>query len=271
MKKLFILILLLCGITITCAAARKTLSVEKPDMAAIQTAVLNPKSPFYFPRLQKKFEANDTVMTPQEYRYFYLGYMFQEDYDPYRESKYAPKVEELWNRRSAEQWQKGAEAQDRMVKADLDSIILYSEKALRDNPFDLRRMSRLIHVLHLRGKARKAYFYEYRLENLLGAIKSTGTGESADKAWYVVCPMHEYDLLQVLGYEAYDVKYPSEGIDYLLVKPGPELQKRRIKPADGFFFNVLIPIEQYTLKHPEEAQQDADRDGGDDPIDQPAE
>lgn len=269
MKKLFIIILLLCGVTLPGAAARKTLNVEKPDMAAIQQAVLDSSSPFYFPRLQKKFEANDTVMTPQEYRYFYLGYMFQEDYDPYRESKYAPKVEELWNKRTAEEWEKGA--QDRFVKADLDSIILYSEKALRDNPFDLRRMSRLIHVLHLRGKARKAYFYEYRLENLLGAIKSTGTGESAEKAWYVVCPMHEYDLLQVLGYEAYDVQYPSEGIDYLLVRPGAELQKRRIKPAEGFYFNVLIPIEQYALKHPEEAQQDDGEEGGDDPVDQPAE
>lgn len=254
--------------TLSTRAARKTLDVEKPDMAAIQKAVLDPASEFYFPRLQKRFEANDTVMTPREYRYFYLGYMFQEDYDPYRESKYAPKVEELWNQRTPDQWKKGAETQDRMVKADMDSIIFYSEKALRDNPFDLRCMSRLIHVLHLRGKARKAYFYEYRLENLLGAIKSTGTGESADNAWYVVCPMHEYDLLQVLGYEAYDVKYPSDGIDYLLVRPGEKLRNRRTKPAEGFYFNVLIPIEQYALKHPD-ASDEQEAEG--DPIDQPAE
>lgn len=264
MKKLFILILLLCGLTLpSTAAERKTLDVEKPDMDSIQMKVLDPTSPFYFPKLQKKFEKNDTVMTPQEYRYFYLGYMFQEDYDPYRESKYTPIVEALWNQHTPEEWKNGAA--DRKMKSDLDSIIFYSEKVLKDNPFDLRCMSRLIHVLHLRSKDRKAYFYEYRLENLLGAIKSTGTGESADNAWYVVCPMHEYDLLQVLGYEAYDVKYPSDGVDYLLVRPAADAKKRRTKPADGFYFNVLIPIQQYALKHPDE------EDDGDNPIDQPAE
>ena len=50
---------------------------------------LDPSSKFYFPKLKAKYEKNDTTMTPEEFRNFYLGYMFQEDFDPYRVSPYS--------------------------------------------------------------------------------------------------------------------------------------------------------------------------------------
>lgn len=221
--------------------AKKTLKVEKPDLEDIRTKTLDPRSEFYFPRLEKAYSANDTVMSPEQFRYFYLGYMFQEDYDPYRESQFESKTSQM---------RKELVANDRR---GLDSLIYYYKKSLDDNPFDLRQMSNLIHAYKERGKNMSAKIWEYRLENLLGAIKSTGTGESIDNSWYVIYPMHEYDLINLLGYEAVNAEYPAEGIDRLMVEPTAETAKRlRNKTAKSFYFNVAIPQAQYDLKHPGE-------------------
>ena len=59
--------------------------VVKPDLEKIKTESTDPDSRYYYPRLLKMFMSNDTVMTDDDYRYFYYGTLFQEDFDPYRE------------------------------------------------------------------------------------------------------------------------------------------------------------------------------------------
>ena len=64
--------------------------------------------------------------------------------------------------------------------------------------------------------------------------------------------MHEYDMVQLLGYEATDAQFLDPGVDYLPVAPEPETQKRlRDKVAKGFYFNVEVPQAEYIRKHPE--------------------
>ena len=217
----------------------KKYKTEKPDLAEIQRTTLDPNSEYYYPKLMAKYEKKDTTMTPDEFRHFYLGYMFQEDFDPYRVSPYAGKTDDL--RRKKEH-----------TKQEMDTIEKYANLALEDNPFDLRQMSFLVHVLKEKKKDMRAKIWEYRLENLLGTIMSTGTGKDVDNPWYVVYPMHEYDVAQLLGYEAVDVEYPKDGFDYLLVQPDETDTRRRDKSAKGFYYNVVIPQEQYELKHGDE-------------------
>lgn len=214
---------------------KRKITVEKPDLENIREETLNPKSQYYFPKLMEKYLKNDTVMTHDEYRHFYLGYMFQEDYDPYRESHYA-------------------EITDNLIQtgAPFDSIRKYAEKSLLDNPFDLPRMSFLVHALKEKKKWMSAKIWEYRLEHILAAIKSTGTGEDIDNAWFVIYPSHEYDLVRLLGYEATDVDFVEPAYDHLIVRPENNNNKRL--NAKGFYFNVEIPTEQYILKHPESVE-----------------
>ena len=221
------------------AASKRKITVEKPDLDLIRRQTLDPASPMYFPKLMAKYTRNDTTMTNEEYRNFYLGYMFQEDYDPYRTSPYSGVTDELRQKTSHS-------------KEEIDTIRKYAELTLRDNPFDLRQMSFLVHVLKEKRKDMSAKIWEYRLEHLLGAIKSTGTGEDPENAWYVIYPMHEYDMVQLLGYEAIDAQYIDPGIDHLIVVPEEETRKRlRDKVADGFFFNVEVLQQEYERKHPE--------------------
>lgn len=228
----------LCAQTQTKSRGKDTkkYKTEKPDLEEIQRTTLDPKSEFYYSKLMAKYERKDTTMTPDEFRHFYLGYMFQEDFDPYRLSPYANKTDDL--RRKKEH-----------TKQEMDTIEKYANLALEDNPFDLRQMSFLVHVLKEKKKDMRAKIWEYRLENLLGTIMSTGTGKDVDNPWYVVYPMHEYDVAQLLGYEAIDVEYPRDGFDYLIVQPDESDTRRRDKSAKGFYYNVVIPQEQYELKH----------------------
>lgn len=221
-------------------SALQKITVDKPDLEEIRVSTLDPKNKFYFPKLMAKYLRNDTTMTSEEYRYLYLGYMFQEDYDPYRTSPYAEMTDSMRDRKE-------------YTRAEIDTIRKYAEKALMDNPFDLRQMSFLVHVLKERRKDMSAKIWEYRLEHLLGAIKSTGTGEDEENAWYVIYPMHEYDMVQLLGYEVVDMDYIEPGYDYLIVQPDGTVKHRT--PAKGFYFNVLVPQQQYELKHPDEDEE----------------
>lgn len=219
--------------------SKRKIVVEKPDLDEIRRITLDPQSKFYFPKLKKKYEVNDTTMTPEEFRNFYLGYMFQEDFDPYRVSPYSNKTDNLRSKPSH-------------TKEEIDTITKYAQLALQDNPFDLRQMSFLVHVLKEKRKDMRAKIWEYRLEHLLGAIKSTGTGDSVENAWFVMYPEHEYDMVQLLGYEAVDAQFIEPGYDYLAVQPDETDTRKRDKSAKGFYFNVIVPQQQYELKHPEE-------------------
>ena len=228
--------------------SKRKITVERPDLEDIRTQTLDPQSRFYFPKLMAKYNRNDTTMTNEEYRYLYLGYMFQEDYDPYRVSPYANVTDPL-------------RLKTTHTKEEIDTIRKYAELTLRDNPFDLRQMSFLVHVLKEKRKDMSAKIWEYRLEHLLGAIKSTGTGEDANNAWYVIYPMHEYDLIDVLGYQATNADFIEPGLDYLTVEADEATARRlRDKVAKGFFFNVQIPQQQYQLKHPELPEDNATDD-----------
>lgn len=219
--------------------SKRKIVVEKPDLDEIRRITLDPQSKFYFPKLKKKYEVNDTTMTPEEFRNFYLGYMFQEDFDPYRVSPYSNKTDDLRSKPSH-------------TKEEIDTITKYAQLALQDNPFDLRQMSFLVHVLKEKRKDMRAKIWEYRLEHLLGAIKSTGTGDSVENAWFVMYPEHEYDMVQLLRYEAVDAQFIEPGYDYLAVQPDETDTRKRDKSAKGFYFNVIVPLQQYELKHPEE-------------------
>lgn len=251
-SKIFTILALIMAFAMTAGAAprrkedtsKRKITVEKPDLDKIRQSTLNPESRYYFPKLMEKYLRNDTVMNADEYRHLYLGYMFQEDYDPYRESPYPAKTDSL-------------RLKANHSRAEIDTIVKYTELALEDNPFDLRQMSFLVHVLKERKKDMRAKIWEYRLEHLLGAIKSTGTGEDQQNAWYVIYPAHEYDMVQLLGYHATDADFIDPGIDYLTVEPEPETARRlKNKVAKGYYFNVEVPTAQYLMKHPDEADDE---------------
>ncbi len=230
--------LLICLFTVAMTAAvavsaptDKKMTVIRPDMEKIKHAVNDPSSGYYYPELIKRYEANETIMTTDEYRHLYLGYVFQEDYDPYRHSEYAKKIEPLTYK-------------EKHTRAELDTIITYAQKSLQDTPFDLSQINFLIYALREKGKINLARIWQYRLNHLLEAIISTGTGLDEENAWYIINPSHEYNLINFRNDVAEKQQFIEPYYDYIQVKTAGG-------KTTGYYFNIHNILEEYYRKHPE--------------------
>lgn len=205
---------------------------ERPDLAQIRKETYDRSSPYYYPRLMQEFERNDTLMKIDKYRRLYLGYMFQEDYNPYRPSEFSTRLEREYDKPD-------------LTRQECDSVIKYAEKSLANNPFDLKQMMYLMEALRIKGKTNLANIWQYKLNYILMAIVSTGTGMDEDNAWYVIEPQHEYVLLNLMGYLVDDHQFYEPGYEYISVR-NPSGQD-----AGGFYFNIQTILEEYYRKFPE--------------------
>lgn len=216
----------------------KKTSPEAPDLEKIRADVNNPDSRYYYSELMKRYEVYDTTrLTLDDYRHLYLGAMYQEDYNPYRKSEYRDRIQELYYRPGHS-------------RTELDSIIAYAELSLADDPFDLEQINYLIYALKGRGKLNKAAIWQYRLNHLLQAIVSTGTGLDEENAWYVINPRHEYNIVNFQNrvVEAQEFKEPY----YEYIKLVPLADQSAKTGAEGYYFNIRPLLEEYYRKYPEQ-------------------
>lgn len=229
-------ILIALALTAPAAFAVKNTSekkaiVEKPDMEKIQRDVNNPQSRYYFPKLMKAYEKNDTSMTLDQFRHLYLGYIFQEDYDPYRHSEFTSVAENLYFK-------------EKHTKEECDTIIKYAQLSLKDDPFDLRQISFLVYAYKEKKKTHLAEVWQYKLNHLLEAILSTGTGLDKENAWIVNNPQHEYNILNFNNLIA-ESQSDEDNYDYITVKP------KNPKDPKGYYFDVLYVLREYNRKFPD--------------------
>lgn len=201
-------------------------------MEAIERAVNDPESKYYYPKLMDMYLTNDTLMDCEDFRHLYLGYVFQEDYNPYRRSEFSQKIEDLYYKPDH-------------TKAECDTIIKYAELSLRDEPFDLRQINFLIYALREKQKNNIANIWQYRLNHILEAIASTGTGLDQENAWVVINPQHEYNIINFQGFVAEAQEYIQPHYDYIRIK------KKEEKDPAGFYFNILYILQEYYRKFPQ--------------------
>lgn len=205
---------------------------EVPDMDEIRRAVNNRKSPYYYPRLMEEYHHNDTLMKLDKFRYLYFGYMFQEDYNPYRPKAFESNLSNIADKK---EW----------TRQECDSVIKYSEMSLEDNPFDLRRMVNLISALKTKGKNNLAKIWQYKLDYILMAIVSSGTGLDEENAWYVIQPEHEYVLLNAMGQMAVKHVFYEPYYEFITARDEKGTQS-------GYYFNIQTILDEYYRKYPEE-------------------
>lgn len=238
MKKLLLYISAIFLIFCSFSAPKndKKIVIEKPDMEKIKAEVLDPASKYYYPKLMAMYQQNETIMNLDQYRHLYLGMVFQEDYNPYRATSRNENASALYY-----------ETGRKHTREEFDSIISYAEQALEDDPFDLTQMNYLIYALRGRGKNNRAAIWQYRLNHLLEAIISTGTGTDTENAWFVINPRHEYNIINFQNGVAEGQQYVEPYFDYIKIKPAPG------KP-EGYFFNIRHILEEYYRKFPEEQQ-----------------
>lgn len=234
MKKIFaVFVAGLVAMTIAAQGILPQLKRERPDMERIKQEVTDHKSPYYYPRLMEEYQRNDTAMKIDKYRHLYLGYVFQEDYNPYRSAE---------NQMANDIMLKDG----KLSRGDLDNVIETALKALQNDPFDLRQMMFLINAYREKGKANIAAIWQYKLNYMLMAIVSTGTGEDEDNAWFITEPQHEYVLLNMMGYVVSDQVFYDPYYEFIKVKDPNG------RSVGGFYFNIKNLLEEYYRKHPDE-------------------
>lgn len=241
MKKtaLTLMICLLGAFATISAKTTARSSLGRPDLEAIAKASVDETSRFYYPRLLKSFMANDTSMTAEEFQYFYYGTLFQEDYDPYRESPNPRLLEEL----------RPVYAKAKRTRADREKMLDYAIQALDDNPVDLRQLTNRIYVYEQNRKYDLAKIWQYKLNHLLLVIAASGTGTDPDNAFIVVYPQHEYDFLNLSGLTASSQRFEPPYFDYISIVPD------KSKNPEGYYFNIDELLRQYFIKHPSELKE----------------
>ena len=205
--------------------------VKKVDFDHIRDVIKSPDNIYYYPKLMKAYNSDDTTLTIEAWRNFYYGYTFQEDYDPFRESIYSNVVEQLYYKQPHS-------------RAECDSIEKYAEKSLNDNMFDLNQMNFYIYVLKEKKKHARAAVCQYRLDRLIAAIMSSGRG-TKEEPWVVIAPEHEYNIINFLGFVATEHETLDGGIDYIKVQPVAG------KSAEGFYFDISRMMQVAALKFPD--------------------
>ncbi|MBR1803720.1 MAG: DUF4919 domain-containing protein [Muribaculaceae bacterium] len=229
MKKLFVILLAVTVSTLALTAQNN--KVNKVDFKHVKEVIENPKNIYYYPKLLQSFQSNDTTMTVEAYRNLYYGYTFQEDYNPFRESVYSNKVEQLYYKQPHS-------------RAECDSIDKYAALVLNDNIFDLNQMQYYIFVLKEKKKHTRVAIRQFRLNRIIAAIMSSGKG-TKEEPWVVIAPEHEYNIVNFLGYVATDHRDEGDGIEYIAVEPKPG------KSTQGFYFDVRRMMEVAAIKFPD--------------------
>lgn len=214
------------------ALAQNKFEVRNVDFDKVKTTTQNPEARFYYPKLVQAFKSNDTTMNFEAYRDLYYGYIFQEDYNPFRESEYSNIVETLYYK-------------EPHTRAECDSIEKYAELALNDNMFDLDQMEYYIYALKAKKKHHTAAVRQFRLDRLIAAIMSSGKG-TKESPWVVIAPEHEYKIVNYLGYVAIENEESAPGVDCIKAKSQTDATKTK-----EFYFDVSRMLQVAALKFPE--------------------
>lgn len=204
-------------ISITSVAFSQETTFKAPDYKLIKSNIEDKNSKFYYSNLLQRLSANDTLLSNEEYRHIYYGYVMHPNYNPYGETSKEEKLQKFYRSQELE-------------KKDYTKIIDLANQSLKEFPIDLRLMSFLAYVYHLNGDDLLAKKVSNNFHGLLGAIMSSGDGLECETGFHVISVSHEYVILNMFGLE--NVSQSLIGnCDYL------KFEKDKYK-IPGLFFNV---------------------------------
>lgn len=155
----------------------------RPDYPAIQKAISDPKSEFYYPTLLERYRACDTTLTAQQRLHLYYGFVFQKEYDPYDHSDTEMK--------------KMLHALPSIGDNDCRTLIKMAQEVLEKNPFKVSAFRVIQYCCDQLDSAELAYKYAIQQHIFALALIESGNGMNPSTAFYVNEVEHEYFLLSL--------------------------------------------------------------------------
>ena len=177
---------------------------EKPNYKKIEENIQNKESNLFYEVLMNRFQQADSTMTLDEKRHLYYGYIFDENYSPYSRSDYGDSLRVVLRK-------------EKMDSLDFNKIVDYTTKMLFENPFDLNAINYQLFSLEQLGNEESFEKRAIQLRTIVDALISSGNGKTKEEAFYVIYTSHEYDLLNILGFQFGGSQSLTEHYDYLTI------------------------------------------------------
>lgn len=214
MKNTFLLLLIFVSIV----SSAQELAFEKPNYDEIEKEIKDANSVYYYSKLKQKFDSADFTMSMEEKRHLYYGFVFQDEYATEYASKNRDKFIEILHKKE-------------LTEIDYDQIISYGDSILKTCPFDLRILNYQNIVFDKRGITNRMINSSAKIRIITNAILSSGDGLTEETALYVTAISHEYDIINILGFEFGGSQSLIKTYDYLTVKENND----KIK---GLYFDI---------------------------------
>lgn len=190
----------------------------KPNYKKIQTNINNKSSEYYYPTLLLKFQQGDTTLSMDQKRHLYYGYVFNPNYSPYGSNPFYDSLVPFLKK------------EDHSV-IDLYTMLEFSDSILSKNPFNLDVINYQLFAYEKLNQKRKFDVSLNKLRTVVDALISSGNGKKLKTAFYVIYIRHEYNLLDVLGYNFGGSQSLIKTCDYLTIEENNEGLK-------GLYFDV---------------------------------
>lgn len=188
-----------------------------PDYEQIKSEVQDSMSIFFYPAILARLTAFDPMLTNEDYRHLYYGYIYQEKYEPYWTSPDEIELIKYYQSR-------------KIKEKDYDKVIKLATHSISEFPFDLRQMNFLGYMYHLKGDEEKAAKVAARFSGTIAAIMSSGDGKTCETAYHVISVSHEYVILNLFQLKM-EMQSLTGDCDYLSIKKDD-------RNIEGLYFNI---------------------------------
>lgn len=202
------------------------------DLERVEAAIVVPSSPYFYPSLVERYNKNDTTLTLDDYRYLYYGYAFSSNYEPYKSSMYADSVANviLADRRI-------------ITAASSPKLIYYIGKILEKEPFNIEFLNMMSYVYGKMGDETSARVYSDKLNRVVQAIFSSGTGVAKESPWYILYRSDVMSVMSILGVEVARRAYITKSVEYYRLA-------EKLGDIKAFYFDFSL-----ILRVPDEVNQ----------------
>lgn len=212
-------------------SAQEDSVVRVPDNDRIRYETLDSSSPYYYPNLYYRYCEGDTTLTLEDYRHLYYGFVWQPEYKPFETPLAHDKILMILE-------------SDSLGEADFQEIIRLGKEAMEREPFDPSLVNFLVYAYGSIGDTLNERINYYRLEGILDAIRSSGTGLSEKSPWHIIYFSHVNDFLASANIRCKKEQIISRSVAYL-----PVLVKQ--KGVKGYYFDFSRIYMKRPEKEPE--------------------
>lgn len=207
-----------------------------PANDTIMYKIVNSESPYYYPALMMRYIDGDTTLTTEDYKYLYYGYPWQDTYKPFETAPGSDRLVDLFDKTPD------------FYNIDPKEIIDCCNQIMATEPFNPGTINMLIFAYAQLGDTVNERINYHRLDGVINAIKSTGTGLKENSAWHVLYFKHAIDMMGVLDLPHNAPTVVSRTVEYI-----PLIRAR--DKVKGYYFDYsriywFVPDKLPEREHP---------------------